>query len=188
MVQVIRVQRRLSTVEGEGTDLLVDLTDGAEGVDEQSSATSGLRVDGALLVVPLGVGGVRDQLMPEENVHQDILLLQRLARHDGVTEHGSVQLLVDVGVGVVQDLTGQSGDVDTTIGLTSQPGLAADKLGVGLQETFDELEVVASGLIVAGGVVVVGVGGEGESDTTGLLKVDNVGVGVPGVLGEVNVS
>ena len=143
---------------------------------------------GATVVVPVGVGGVRDQLMPEEDVHQDVLLLQRVARHNGVTEHGSSQLLVDVGGGVVQDLTGQSGDVDTTIRLTSQPGLTANKLGVGLQKALDEVEVIRGSLVITGGILVVSLRREGESDTTRLLEVDDVGIGVPGVLSKLNIT
>ena len=167
---------------------MVNLPNLAESVDEHLGAFGCLRGVGAARSGPGGVGGVGDQLMPEEDVDQDVLLLQRIARHDRVTEDGSGQLVVDVRGRVVQDLTSHSGDVDTTIRLTSQPGLATDELGVCLQESLDELEVVRSSLVIRRGVLVVGFRGEGESDTTGLLEVDNIGVGVPGELSKLDVA
>ena len=56
------------------------------------------------------------------------------------------KLLVNVRVGVLNNLLSQSRNVNTTITLTTQPSRTANELGVGSQKSFNEVEVVVGRL------------------------------------------
>ena len=56
------------------------------------------------------------------------------------------KLLVNVRVGVLNNLLSQSRNVNTSITLTTQPSRTANELGVGGQKSFDEVEVVVGTL------------------------------------------
>lgn len=150
--QVVGVKRRLSSVEGENTELLVDLTHAPVSSLEDVEALDALAVLGAIVVDPLAVGDVRDQLVLVEDSHLSVEGVQRITGEHGVSGHLSSELLVDSGAGARGNQSSESGNVDTTIRLTGDPGRATNVFGVGIKKSLNEVEVFLSSLLVVAGV------------------------------------
>jgi len=188
LIQVIGVQRGLSSVEGERSNFLVNLSDGAVGVHEKFSAVKRTRGGLAVGADPVVIAFLRDKLVPVEDVHLHISFNKRLTGENGVSEHLSNILLVDLRGRVIQNLSRQSGNVDSTVTLTSKPSWATNKFGVLLQKSFNKVEVVLSSLFVTGVIDGSASWAVGKSNTSRLLKVHNVGIFVPGKLGQLNIT
>tara|TARA_R110002050_G_scaffold287630_1_gene438921 strand:- start:1482 stop:1961 length:480 start_codon:yes stop_codon:yes gene_type:complete len=138
LIEIIGVERRLSSVEGEAANLLVDLSDFTEGLGENSDTLVATLMGLAASVVPAGVGAVRDKCVPVEHVHDDVQFVQRVTADDGITQHHALELLVNVGSRVHQDLVGKTGDVLATIGFSSKPSGAAKEARICSQKSLEK--------------------------------------------------
>ena len=184
LVEIIRINGRLSAIEAKVFNLLIFLTDFSGGLSVKLGASLRVLLSGTVVRNPLGVHIVRDERVPVVVVHNDITFIKRSTRHDWVTDHQTSELLVDVAGRVLEDLVRESGDIDTTIALAIQPGRAANILGESVQKAFKKLEVIVRGLLVSSLVLVSTDSAERKADTTRLLQVHNVGELVPGELCE----
>ena len=191
MVQTIRVNTGLSSVESETTNFLSNSTNRTTSGRIDIATTGGVLINVATSVVPRRERHIRDKRTLVEDVHLDVTVGvgDGVTREDRVSDHETLHLLVSGVRGVGEDLSGKGRDVDTTITLTSQPSVTTDVLGVSLQKSFDEVSVVHGGLLVIGLVLALIIGSlPRETNSTGLLQVDNIGSSVPGKLSELNVS
>jgi len=142
LVQIIRIQRRLDVVAV--SLLLIDLSDLFKDLSKDDIAFRYVAEFVASIVIPILLFDNGDESVVVEEVELDGSSVLIGAVDNRVSKCDTSQLCVDLTVGVVQDDSNESWNVNSCVTFTTQPGRSSLVLREGSQPIFDEDEVILS--------------------------------------------